>query len=67
LSPVNVLNLDLLECYLDRVNGYGQYKNVNYAFTSFADNEMLEKGEIKLVGGIHEISTGAVTFDENFL
>jgi hypothetical protein len=56
-----------LECYLDRVNGYGQYKNVNYAFTSFADNEMLEKGEIKLVGGIHDISTGAVTFDENFL
>jgi carbonic anhydrase len=29
--------------------------------------EMLEKGEIKLVGGIHDISTGAVTFDENFL
>jgi carbonic anhydrase len=27
--------------------------------------EMLENGEIKLVGGVHEISTGEVTFYEN--
>jgi carbonic anhydrase len=27
--------------------------------------EMIEKGEIKLVGGTHEISTGAVTFYDN--
>lgn len=29
--------------------------------------EMLENGEIKLIGGIHEISTGEVTFFENLL
>jgi carbonic anhydrase len=27
--------------------------------------EMIQKGEIKLVGGTHEISTGEVTFYDN--
>ena len=40
------------------------YTGENESAKKFA-KEMVEKGEIGIVGGIHEISSGKVTFFEN--